>query len=144
MRNAIMTCSELVCFFELFSSLCLYSCQLFYVDSVQGGRSSDYQGAADLLDYLSKAKYFQADRGDGFNGFRQASHYQGITLCRQPKRNLKEQISYDKNQYKLWHKIAIMFGRLNDCRRSAMSYNRYAHTFFFAIWIAVCVTFCVN
>ena len=39
------------------------------------------------------------------------------------------------------YKIEIMFGRLKDWRRTAMRYDRCAHTFMSAITIAAIVIF---
>ena len=42
------------------------------------------------------------------------------------------------------HRIENMFGRLKDCRRIAMRYDRCAHTFMSAICLAAVVLFWIN
>ena len=48
---------------------------------------------------------------------------------------------YDKELYKQRHKIEIMFGRLEDWRKIAMSYDRCVRAFFSATCIAATVIF---
>ena len=108
------------------------------------GQVSDYKGAALLMDALPDAKELLADRGYDADWFRDALLARGITPCIPPKKNRKAPASYDKNLYKLRHKIEIMFGRIKDWRRIAMRYDRCAHTFFSAICLAASVIFYLN
>ena len=108
------------------------------------GQTSDYKGAALLLDTLPEAKELLADRGYDATWFRIALLNKNITPCIPPKKNRKEPVFYDKHLYKQRHKIEIMFGRLKDWRRIAMRYDRCAHPFFSAICIAATVIFYLN
>ena len=72
---------------------------------------------------------------------RNALNARGITPCIPPKKNRRIHIEYDKTLYKQRYKIKIMSGRLKDCRRIAMRYDRCAHTFFSAICIVATMTF---
>lgn len=108
------------------------------------GQTSDYKGAALLLDTLPDAKELLADRGYDATWFRDALFAKGITPCIPTKKNRKEPVAYDKHLYKQRHKIEIMFGRLKDWRRIAMRYDRCAHTFFSAICLAAVVIFYLN
>lgn len=53
----------------------------------------------------------------------------------------RTQLAYDKILYRQRHKAEIMFGRIKGWRRTAMHYDRCAHTFFSAIWIAATLAF---
>ena len=105
---------------------------------------SDYKGAAQLLDFLPKAKDLLADRGYDAGWFRNALLEKGITPCIPSRKTRKIPAQYDKNLYKQRHKIENMFGRIKDWRRIAMRYDRCAHTFFSAICIAATVIFYLN
>lgn len=105
------------------------------------GQTSDYKGAAALIDKFPKAKNLLADRGYDADWFRVALIEKGITPCIPSKKNRKVQYEYDKTLYKQRHKIENMFGRLKDWRRIAMRYDRCAHTFFSALYIAATVIF---
>ena len=60
---------------------------------------------------------------------------------RPPKKNRKEQIPYCEQTYKKRHKVENMFAKLKDWRRIATRYDRCAHTFMSAIYIAATVIF---
>lgn len=111
---------------------------------LSSGQTSDYKGAAQLLDILPKAKEFLADRGYDADWFRTALREKGISPCIPPRKTRKIPIEYDKELYKQRHKIENMFGRIKDWRRIAMRYDRCAHTFFSAICIAAVVIFYLN
>ena len=108
------------------------------------GQTSDYKGAALLLNTLPEAKELLADRGYDETWFRGALLDRGITPCIPSKKNRKKPVCYDKHLYKQRHKIEIMFGRLKDWRRIAMRYDRCAHTFFSSICLAAVVIFYLN
>lgn len=108
------------------------------------GQTSDYQGAALLLDALPKARELLAERGYDADWFRNALIEKGITPCIPPKKNRTIPIEYDKTLYKERHKVENMFGKLKDWRRIAMRYDRCAHTFFSAICIAATIIFYLN
>ncbi len=85
-----------------------------------------------------------ADHGYDADWFRAALIEKGIVPCIPPGRRRKTPCAYDKELYKKRHKIENMFGCIKDWRRIAMRYDRCAHTFFFAICIAVTVIFYLN
>jgi len=109
------------------------------------GQVSDYKGAAALIGRLPQgAKEFLGDRGYDADWLRTALIEKGIMPCIPPKKNRKIQYAYDQTLYKQRHKIENMFGKLKDWRRIAMRYDRCAHTFFSAIYIAASVIFYLN
>lgn len=105
------------------------------------GQTSDYKGAARLLDALPQAKEMIADRGYDAEWFRTALKAKGMTPCIPPKKSRNAFIPYDAELYKKRHKVENMFARLKDWRRVATRYDRCAHTFFSAICIAASVIF---
>jgi len=121
--------------------LCRSACG---VASDRGTNTSDYKGAAVLLNYLPQTNELLADRGYDADWLRNALHDKGIIPCIPGKRSRKEPVLYDKELYKQRHKIEIMFGRLKDWRRITTRYDRCAHTFLSAIQIATVVIFYLN
>lgn len=84
------------------------------------------------------------DRGYEADWFRDALRGKNIVPRIPPKRHRRTHIPYDKTLYRQRYKIEIMFGRLKDCRRISMRYDRCAHTFFSSICIAAIVIFYLN
>ena len=103
------------------------------------GQTSDYKGAALMLDALPKAKAMLGDRGYDADWFRDALTARGITPCIPSKTNRKIPIPHDRTLYRQRHRIENMFGKLKDWRRIHTRYDRCAHTFFSAIAIAAAV-----
>jgi transposase len=97
-----------------------------------------------MLPSLSRAKDLLGDKGYDSNGFRQALIERGIAPCIPSSKSRKVPVSYDKVLYRQQHRIDTMFGRLKDWRRSAMRYDRCAHTFMSAICLAAGVLFWIN
>ncbi|MBS0987150.1 transposase [Acetobacter okinawensis] len=58
-----------------------------------------------------------------------------------PKKNRKSKPAYDWNLYKKRHLIENMFAKLKHWRRVANRYDRCAHIFISAIYIAASVIF---
>lgn len=108
------------------------------------GNVSDYKGADMILDALPASKVMLGDKGYDSATFRDALKTRGIEPCIPPRQNRKIQFGYDKKLYKQRHKIENMFGWLKDWRRIGMRYDRCAHTFMSAIFIAVSVIFYLN
>jgi transposase len=108
------------------------------------GQTSDYKGAALMLDALPPAKTLLGDRGYDAGWFRNALNVRGIAACIPSKANRKIPIAHDRTLYRQRHKIENMFGRLKDWRRIHTPYDRCAHTFFSAICIAATVIFWIN
>jgi transposase len=105
------------------------------------GQTSDYKGAAMMLDALPRATAMLGDRGYDADWFRAALTERGIAPCIPSKRNRKVQIPHDRSLYRQRHRIENMFGKLKDWRRIHTRYDRCAHTFMSAICIAATVIF---
>ena len=105
------------------------------------GQTSDYKGAALMLEALPKAKAMLGDRGYDADWFRAALIAKGIAPCIPSKSNRKIPIPHDRTLYRQRHRIENMFGRLKDWRRIHTRYDRCAHAFFSAIAIAATVIF---
>ena len=105
------------------------------------GQMSDFKGAKAILPELPKAKELLADKGYDANWFREALAERKIKACIPSKANRKKPIPHDKKLYRQRHKIENMFGRLKDWRRIHTRYDRCAHTFMSAIYIAAIVIF---
>ena len=105
------------------------------------GQMSDFKGAKAILPALPKAKELLADKGYDANWFREALAIRKIIACIPSKSNRKIAIPHDRKLYQQRHKVEIMFGRLKDWRRIHTRYDRCAHTFMSAIYIAATVIF---
>lgn len=105
------------------------------------GQMSDHKGAALLFPILPRAKVLLGDKGYDSDWFRAAIDNQGIAACIPPRKNRKVQYLYDKQLYRQRHKIENVFGRIKDWRRVATRYDRCAHTFMSAIFIAATVCY---
>ena len=97
---------------------------------------SDFKGADVLLKDLPQAETLIGDRGYDSNKVRNLLIEQKITPCIPPKKNRKETIDYCKATYKIRHKVENLFAKLKDWRRIATRYDRCAHTFRSAIYLA--------
>jgi transposase len=105
------------------------------------GQMSDHKGAALMLPAMPRARELLADKGYDADWFRAVLAKRGVTPCIPSKSNRKIAIPYDALLYKQRHKIENMFGRLKDWRRIHIRYDRCAHTYFSAIYIAAAVAF---
>jgi len=105
------------------------------------GNVSDYKGADMVLGQLPRSKVLSGDKGYDSLAFREALKDRGIEPCIPPRKNRKIQSGYDKALYKQRYKIENMFGWIKDWRRVGTRYDRCAHTFMSAIFIAVIVIF---
>ena len=104
------------------------------------------QGATDVIPSgsnrkLPKAQTLIGDRGYDSNKIRKMLAEQKIEPCIPPKKNRKETIEYCKTTYKTRHRVENLFARLKDWRRIATRYDRCAHTFRSAIYIAATIIF---
>ncbi len=105
------------------------------------GQCSDFKGADILLENLPNAKTLIGDRGYDSDKIRNTLAEQKITACIPPKKNRKTPIEYNKTLYKKRHLIENLFAKLKDWRRIATRYDRCAHTFRSAVYIAATVIF---
>lgn len=108
---------------------------------LSAGQTSDFTGAAGLLQGMPRVNVLLADRGYDADWFRSALIDMGITPCIPSKRNRLVQIEHDAVLYKKRHKIENMFGRLKDWRRVAMRFDRRADIFLSACALAAIVLF---
>jgi len=105
------------------------------------GQRSDFKGADVLLPDLPHAKVLIADRGYDSEKVRKIVEDQKIKACIPSKRNRKVPIPHCEATYKKRHKVENLFAKLKDWRRIATRYDRCAHTFMSAIYIAATVIF---
>ena len=105
------------------------------------GQTSEYKGAAAMIDALPHARAMLADRGYDARWFRQALVERGISPCIPPHAKRKIQHSYDPVLYRQRHRVENMFARLKDWRRIHTRYDRCAHTFLSAILLAATFIF---
>jgi transposase len=105
------------------------------------GQTSDYKGAALMIDALPKASAMLGDRGYDADWFRAALIQRGIAPCIPSTANRKVQIDHDRTPYRHRHRIENMFGRLKYWRRIHTRYDRCARTFMSTIAIAATVIF---
>jgi transposase len=108
------------------------------------GQTSDYKGAAMLVDTLPPAATMLADRGYDARWFRDALAQRGIASCIPSQRTRKVQQPYDRRLYQKRHKVENMFARLKDWRRIHTRYDRCAHAFLSAIAFAASFIFWLN
>ncbi len=108
------------------------------------GQMSGRKGARLMHDTLPGASTLITDRGYDSNWFRQAFEAKGIAPGIPPAKSRKTPLDYDKSLYRHRHKIENLSAKLKDGRRIASSYDRCAHTFFSAIYIAAAVVLYLN
>ena len=105
------------------------------------GQRSDFKGADVLLKDLPRAKALLGDKVYDSDKIRAMLADQDITPCIPPKKNRKTTIEYCKSLYKTRHKVENLFAKLKDWRRIATRYDRCAHIFRSAIYLAATVIF---
>ncbi|KXV23474.1 transposase [Gluconobacter japonicus] len=106
------------------------------------GQVSDFRGADVLLaDLPDETEEVIGDRGYASNKVRQSLADRNITACIPPKKNSTSKPSYDWHLYKKRHLIENMCAKLKDWRRVATRYDRCAHTFVSAIYVAASFIF---
>ena len=105
------------------------------------GQVNDHRGAAILLPALPDAETLIAEEGYDSDGFRTALAGRGTEACIPGRANRREPLAYDTELYQRRNLSERRFGRLKDWRRIATRYDRCAHTFFSAIYIAATVIF---
>jgi transposase len=104
---------------------------------ITAGQTSDYTGAAALLDDLPKAQWMLADRGYDAEWFRDALEQKGIKPCVPGRKSRSMSVKHDKRS----NHIEIMFGGLKDWRRVATRYDRCPTAYFSALALAATVLF---
>jgi transposase len=105
------------------------------------GQAHDLEGAAALLpDILETSQAFLADKAyDAQERVLDRWAKAGVTPVIPPKSNRTEQREYDKDMYKARHLIENFFAKLKQYRAIATRYDKRAHTFLGAIYLAASV-----
>lgn len=103
------------------------------------GQMDDHKGAKLLYPAVPDETTLIAHRSDYSDEFRDALKAKDISACIPAKSNRNSPVAHDAVLYKTRARIEIMFGRFKDWRRVGARYDRCAHTFFSAIWIAATV-----
>ena len=80
-------------------------------------------------------------KGYDSNKIRTRLREQGIPPCIPPGRNRNKRIPYSKRLYKMGHKVENLFARLKDWGRIATRYDRCAHVFLSAVFLAPTLIF---
>jgi transposase len=93
-----------------------------------------------LLKELPKAETLLGDKGYDSDKIRNMLADQEITHFIPPK-NHEKPIEYCKTLYKTRHRIENLFAKLKGWRRVATQYDRCAHAFRSAIYLAATVVF---
>ncbi|WP_227003212.1 IS5 family transposase [Kozakia baliensis] len=105
------------------------------------GQRSDHKGAGILLPALPDACHLIADKGYDRDCFRKALAARSIAACIPSTKARKRRLSHDGHLYGQRHRIENPLGKLKDWRRIATRYDRCAHTFFSAIYLAATIIF---
>ena len=108
---------------------------------MSAGETSDYTGAAALLNSLPPAQWLLADRGYDADWFREGLKNKGIKACNPGRKSRIKPFKYDKHRYKRRNRIEIMFDCLKDWCRVATRYDRCPKVFLSAIALAATVLF---
>ena len=105
------------------------------------GQRSDHKGAGILLPALPDACHLIADKGYDRDRLRKALAARGITACIPSTKARKRRLSHDGHLYGQRHTIENLLGKPKDWRRSATRFDRCAHAFFSAIFLAATFIF---
>ena len=89
------------------------------------GQTSDFRGAALMVDALPKAKALLGDKGYDADWFRVALADLNIDACIPSKANRKVPIPHDKVLYRQRHKVENMFGKLKEGSSSRSLAHKY-------------------
>ena len=95
---------------------------------LSSGQIHDITVAPQLICDL-KSAIVMADAGYDSLRFREQIHVKGSTACIRPRRNCKDNIPFDKEQYKERHKVECFFQKLKRYRRIATRYDKLAQHF---------------
>jgi len=102
---------------------------------------SDFKGADVLLKNLPKAERLIGDKGYDSDNICDTLMDRGITPRIPSKRDRKKPAEYCRTLYKSHHKVENLFAKHEDWRRIATRYDRCAHIFRSAIYLAATVIF---
>jgi transposase len=103
-----------------------------------GGHVHDSVPATELLKGLN-VKYLIADKAYDSKHILLLIEEQGATAAIPPKKNRREQRSYDTHWYKERHLVECFFCKIKEFRRVATRYEKLAMTFLAMVTIASCL-----
>ena len=83
-----------------------------------------------------KAEIVMADGAYDSDKFRDQIKLQGSRACIKPRKNRKEEIEFDKDQYKERHLVEWFFQKLKRNRRIATRYDKLVKRFLAFIHVA--------
>lgn len=107
--------------------------------AITGGERNDAPGFEKVFDNLPKEHNFEnavMDKAYDSDKIREKLGGKNINAVIPPKKNRKEQISYDKERYKLRNKVERFFSKLKQFRRVATRYEKLGETFLAFVQIA--------
>ena len=74
---------------------------------MSAGETSDYTGAAALLNSLPPAQWLLADRGYDADWFREGLQNKGIKACIPGRKSRTKPVKYDKRRYKRRNRMKL-------------------------------------
>ena len=111
---------------------------------LSGGEAHDYPLGRRLLRRVKGAAKLLGDRAYDGDDLRHELKARGIELVIPGKSNRKRRIRFDKQAYKLRHRIENGIGRLKDFRRIATRYDKLARNFLAGVLIAAILLWWLN
>ena len=99
------------------------------------GQVQDVTIAPTLIADL-KAEVVMADGAYDSDKFREKIKRQGSRACIKPRNNRKEEIEFDKEQYKERHLVECFFQKIKRYRRIATRYDKLAKRYLAFIQVA--------
>ncbi len=108
------------------------------------GQVSDYKATKPCLELAPASRYMIADKGYDSTDLREWLTNRGTQPVIPPRKNRKTQYEYDRDLYKQRNAVERFFCRIKDFKRIALRYDRHAHTFLSAIFIAAIIACWIN
>jgi len=108
------------------------------------GQLGDVRAALALLQPLPPPHQCMADTAYDSNGLRSFMSERGTCSVIQNKRTRKRFHAFDKEAYRQRNLVERMFCRLKDWRRVASRYDKLAHVFACAVYIAAIIIWWAN
>ena len=108
------------------------------------GQVSDYKAAKPCLERLSASCDVIADKGYDSDDLREWLREREMRPVIPPRKNRKIQYEYDRDLYKQRNAVERFFCRIKDFKRIALRYDRHAHTFLSAIFLAAIIACWIN
>lgn len=108
---------------------------------ITDGTAADCIQASKLIEGIS-AEYLLADKGYDSDEIIEQANNQGMIAVIPPRKNRKNQRSYDKDLYKLRHLVENAFLHLKRWRGIATRYAKNAKSFLAAVQIRCLALWC--